>query len=392
MEALGCLAAVFGIPILISIFRALFGGDQKSTIKKEIDKGLTIKCVEDTIKTESGERVEVYKLSMSGTCAVPSENYPCKIVVIAVDSTDEAVDGSLPIISMIPDMANEDGILMFDFDMQMPYTYTSFEDSPIGILIPSAMLFPKKGRRKLKITVGITSTYDTDQAFQLGQVVFIHNQKSYGYMERAERDLETDKMIAELAVAMCAADGIIDKRETAVVRRFFEQRMISRDHDAGHKEEISQVLENTLSALRSQPLDSDERMHFVIRRIVALEDPSLCQEAYELCVQVVAADQQVLEEEIDALEKIARELQVSDTLAREIRDRFFTVSMFEKQCEDALIDMPAGLSKEDQITFLNREYQKWRSRVTHQDASIRTEAELRLQHITKLRRELSDGK
>jgi len=313
-------------------------------------------------------------------------------LIYGVDITDEAIDGPMPIISMIPDMANEDGILMFDFDMQMPYTYTSFEDSSIGMLVPDAMVFPKKGRRKLKIGVGITPKYDTDQAFQQGQTVVFHNQKSYGYLERAERDLETDKMIAELAIAMCAADGEIDKRETAVVRRFFEQRMISRDHDADHKDEISQVLKNTMSVLRSQPLQADEHIHFVIRRIVALEDPLLCQEAYELCVQVVAADQQVLEEEIDALDKIARELQISDALAREIRDRFFTVSMFEKECEDALVDMPPGLSKEEQITFLNREYQKWRSRVTHQDAGIRAEAELRLQHITKLRRELSDGK
>ena len=82
MEALGCLAAVIGIPILIGIFRALFGGNKTTTIQRELEKGLIIKCVEDTITTESGERVEVYKLSMSGTCAVPSENYPCKIVVI----------------------------------------------------------------------------------------------------------------------------------------------------------------------------------------------------------------------------------------------------------------------------------------------------------------------
>jgi len=75
------LIVVIGILILISIFKALFGGGETSTIQKELGKGLTIKCVEDTINTESGEQLGVYKLSMSGTCAVPGENYPCKILI-----------------------------------------------------------------------------------------------------------------------------------------------------------------------------------------------------------------------------------------------------------------------------------------------------------------------
>ena len=65
--------------------------------------------------------------------------------------------------------------------------------------------------------------------------------------------------------------------------------------------------------------------------------------------------------------------------------------MLRDQSLDALLDMPTGLSIEEQISFLNREYQKWRSRVTHKDANIRTEAEIRLKRITERRRELDEN-
>ncbi|MFQ5668662.1 MAG: hypothetical protein ACE5I7_19840 [Candidatus Binatia bacterium] len=53
--------------------------------------------------------------------------------------------------------------------------------------------------------------------------------------------------------------------------------------------------------------------------------------------------------------------------------------------------MPAGLSHKEKLEFLNSEYRKWRTRVTHSDANVAAEASLRLERITKLRRELTDG-
>ena len=66
--------------------------------------------------------------------------------------------------------------------------------------------------------------------------------------------------------------------------------------------------------------------------------------------------------------------------------------MYNEAGEASLLEMPPGLSHQEKIDFLNREYRKWRLRVTHKDPEVAADASLRLERITKMRRELTDAK
>ncbi|MFC1738658.1 hypothetical protein ACFL1G_06385, partial [Planctomycetota bacterium] len=98
-------------------------------------------------------------------------------------------------------------------------------------------------------------------------------------------------------------------------------------------------------------------------------------------------DDEVIEEQT-SLRKLAQQLEIPADLAKDIHDKNFAVSMFAQVSKESMLDMPSGLTKEQKIKFLNKEYQKWRARVNHQDTKVRTEAEMRIQAITKLRHEL----
>ena len=390
MEALGCIGIVLGIGIVVAIIKALSNRSKRDEVAEEIQKELTVRCKKDSITVESGERVNIYRVLVSGSCFVPHSGYPCKILLRVADITDEITDGPLPVFSLIQDMADEDGLLFITEDINMPYEVSSFQELPLGILIPDAINLARQGLRKLQIYVAIVSRSSPDQVFKYGSSLLECYQESYGYMERVERDLDMDKAMAQLAIAVCAADGHIDKRESAVVRRFFEQRLALRQSNGEYKEEINKVLKDVIREMRGMDTDPNEYVHSLCEEIAGFKEPRLSQEVYELCAQIVAADEQVVEEEVDALKDIAHRLDIPDKLAGEIHDRYFTIAMFGRQSEDAFLDMPSGLSREEQIAFLNREYDKWRSRVTHEDAQVRTEAELRLKHITRLRTELGN--
>ena len=63
--------------------------------------------------------------------------------------------------------------------------------------------------------------------------------------------------------------------------------------------------------------------------------------------------------------------------------------MYGRDAEERLVEMPEGIDVQQKIDFLNKEYRKWRGRVTHADAKVRTEATMRLTAITKLRKKLA---
>ena len=166
--------------------------------------------------------------------------------------------------------------------------------------------------------------------------------------------------------------------------------MTRRDNTEGHREEISQALIKAINDSRSQHYDIRQQIQSSAKKLLGFNDNRICQDAYELCSQIAAADTKVSEEEQLTLKIVAKELNIDTKVEREIHDRYFRVDMFRERSRDSLLDMTTGLSTNEQISFLNREYQKWRTRVTHKDAKIRTEAEMRLKRIAERRREIDE--
>ena len=108
-------------------------------------------------------------------------------------------------------------------------------------------------------------------------------------------------------------------------------------------------------------------------------------------LEVAAADDVMHENEKQSLQFIATQLQLPDDFVREVHDRNLRLHMYDEAEDEALIGMPHGLSHEEKIDYLNKEYTKWRSRATHKDPKITAEASLRLQRITKMRRQLTEA-
>ena len=378
---------------------------------RKLSQDLVVRCHRDTLTTDEGVEIEVVKVSASGSVIVPFDNCPCRLSVRVLDVTDQKQDEvPMPVVSLIPDLCDESGFIKIAQEITVPYRISTFSDLPVALLIPDAMVLPRRGHRKLRVCVriqpaagarpsvdrGSTQEQWLEWAVPLsakamggkeGSALLDHHQEAYGYLETRQRQLDVYKLVAKLALGVCAADGRIDKREAGVVRQFFEERLAGIDDREEHKKALNRALREAQVEAKGGAIDQGA----VCGQIAELHGPQVAQEAYELCVQIVAADERVASEENAMLRRVAAALNIPDTLAHELRDRFLALSMFEDRSPEALLGMPAGLPREEQIAFLNREYQKWRSRVTHKDATIRAEAEMRLKLVTKLRRRIDDA-
>jgi len=329
------------------------------------------------------------RVSISGAIIVPRPKEPVRFRVRISDVNDSS-DDPYPVFCMIPDIADEDGVYAFNEPTEIPYQFSQVDDMPITAIPLFALAGPKKGLRRIRVTVAITPDYGMEPVFATGSTTFTFTQEAIGYIEIKERTKARERQIATLALGVSAADGRIDKRETAVIRRFFAERFTGR-HDAEHgREKITQTLQETLNRLRSGQEKPSKLVTRLCNELREDGDPAVTQAAYELCVQIVAADEAVNKREQRTLAFIAQRLGLPEKFVREVQDRNVRLTMYEEVGDEQLVGMPVGLSDSEKREFLSQEYRKWRARVTHSDPKIAAEASLRLRRIAKLRGQLSD--
>ncbi len=353
-------------------------------------KGLTVKCVDDQIPTKDGSSLPIKKIVVSGSLITPMENQPAIVRVVLLDITDAPEDPA-PIFCLLPDLCDEDGVFQVAQPTTIPYQFSEVSEMVIGAVPLFALVSARKGPRKIRLLVFFADPDDAMRVFAQGMATFAYKQEIPGYIEIGERTKAHERQIACLALAISAADGHIDEREHTIIRRFFSERFADLDDAAERRKKVTEALQETLTVLQARRLDAKTLIGKLCHELQSGGETNVAQAAYELCVQVVAADEAVDPREQEALDFIAKSLALPPRFVREIHDRNLRLSMYDDAEDEALVGMPAGLPLDKKIQFLNEEFRKWRSRATNKDPQIAAEATLRLERIAKLRRQLSDA-
>jgi len=395
------LVLLFGMPWLIGWLSVLLGRREReaqpedilrevNSMMSMIKRRMTIRSVPDSFPSpEGGRPLRVMKLLVSGSITVPSDNHRACFRVTIADVTD-LEDHPNPIFCMIRDLADEDGMYSFKQETTIPYAFSELNETPITAIPLFAIVCPRKGTRKVRVLVQITPQDAETPVYSSGAATFTFTQEAIGYLEiRAQREVLEEAM-ASLSIAIAAMDGRIDKSESGLIHRFFAERYAGYPDSEERQTKISNVTQQTLSLLLSKRERPVELAHRLCDDLRAEGEPEVIQTAYELCARVVAADEKVHQKEHQALSFVAEHLDVPEQFVRETHDRIFRVSMYEEIGEENLVDMPADLTEAEKREFLNREYDRWRARVTHDDPDIAAEASLRIERIVKLRKRLSN--
>jgi uncharacterized tellurite resistance protein B-like protein len=249
---------------------------------------------------------------------------------------------------------------------------------------------PVEGTRELRLSVAIVDAEDASSVFHSGSATFPFVQEFVGYEAVHERIRTRECHIASLALAVAASDFNVDSEESTVIRRFFSERFGGLHDEGRRRAKVAEALQDLRARLKARRETPEEAISRLCAEVTQDDEASKLT-AYELCVQVVAADKSVDPREQRALVLVAERLNLPGRYVQEIRDRHLRIAMYADAADDHLIGMPAGLSHDAKLEFLSSEYRRWRARVTHKDPGVAAEATLRLERIAKLRRRLTDA-
>ena len=325
-----------------------------------------------------GESLRIVTLCLEGSIEVPRDNYPCTVVISVLDISAETKSV----------YSNLDGNeIVVEEDLVIPYENSVFTDA--GFCIPCPLEYfhcAQSGPRRLKFDIKIKGR-SNNRLVARTDCIYDHFENATGYEEIALQARNCELHLATLAVAVAMSDRKFETEEGDEIREFFKDRIDDSDHQL--KKDVSKRLKSTLKAIREGGKSASQFVESACSRLNA-EGSTVCrQSAYEICARITACDNEVDQREHRALSFIAKSLNLDGDFVREVNDRFLKISMFKNATDEQLVGMPSGLTVQEKIAFINREYKKWRSRVTHSDPKVVSEANQRLDRLTKLRNKIN---
>jgi len=357
--------------------------------------GFNIRCKRTQIPiptAEMYETIDVYEVYLSGTVSVPAEDTPCRLVIRCLDITGDISDAPIyPVLCLIPELCQEDGFVEIVEDILVPYEISTMEDLRVVTLPVLSLMCPKKGVRRIQVQAELISAIDPETSYCAGVAVVTHEQSFYGYAEQEKRSRDTDRAVVALALCVCAADGHVGKRETALIGQHFQSRLAGLEETERDKRKaaVTGVVQQ-FRQIRKAGGDLEKVWEKACRKIEEVGSIQAAQDAYEVCVRLVASDGQAHQAETAMLDATARRLGIPDQLAQEFRDKYWPLVIFRERGEDAGLGIPEGASREERIAFLNKEYKKWRSRAVSHNSEVAMEAGLRLKRIASARRRVEE--
>jgi len=365
------------------IWNAITGSDDSPAVleyQQSIDKGLTLTTSTCDFSDPNEDPLLGVELFVEGTIEAGGDNLPVDWVVTIRDMEG---DEEHAILCAIADYS-EDDCYFFTSETELPYHVTIIEEPWLVTSIPLfALVGPKKGDRIWEINAFIFPRGNRTDPLSFGTLRISHSQTCVGYTEHEAHSRQQDENIAALAVSMAAADGRVSKREMAIIKSFFAQRVLAYSDVDHRKAALQQTMTDTLRKLQGGTTTKSLIVDYC-REFRDSGDTECCIDAYRLCAQVAAADDVIELREENALRFIAKQLKIDEELVNEIHDVNIKIHMYdvEKMPGVNRLGMPIGLSLENQQDWLTQEYRKWRKRQGSSNPETANDATERCQLIS----------
>lgn len=406
MQLLIGLIVIIGIVIwsIIWLVRKLFGMGSSSRTSLPSQTSLppqrngSMFRVQCTSKSEPlpenpNQSTELISVSIiGGQVLLPHNNCP----VIGIVRISDITEGDFqPILCFPQELADDDGLFSYDFNINMPYSRTVFDIIEVINIPMKALKAPKKGLRTLKVLVAIVSPDSREHVYAEGWADISFMQQTYGWKEYNEEAAGWDSKLAALAISFATVGGDFGKTEALIIKKYFNE-LHSNFSDVNaidfRKQKINESIEETLTKIKNQQIQPSQNIDLVCDEIHREDTSILPQQAFELCVRIACADEKIDQREEELLEYVAEKLKLPTEFIRETRDRYISVTMHQHNGEMSgyeMLGMPSNFTQQEQLEWINKEYRKWRTRVTNNDEKVSAEASIRLDLLSKLRTELN---
>lgn len=266
-------------------------------------------------------------------------------------------------------------------------------------VIPETLTAGRKGMRKLKLSIQLWDS-DKPPQWRLGLALgaspiwsadrtVTWNLPNEGHEESRQNRLRGQEQVIRLAVAVAFADGVMHNAEGDVITAWMKQALAPFNQDARtqRRNELNHAFSTAYSAAESHRLHVDA----ILDDLKKFTTPQLSEEAVDLCLKVLGADQHMAQVELEMVERIANALGVDRNRYANLRDRqiIATPTTAGGPKDFALLGIDKSWSKDRIRSHLTTEYRKWNSRATVlEDPEERRKAEEMVQLIVEARKAL----
>jgi len=237
---------------------------------------------------------------------------------------------------------------------------------------------PRKGNRKVNFAVFYFDA-DNPVIFNNGQIIqgkenVLHVSKisktitfdEPGYMDEIENAFACKPLMVEIAMNMAMSDGVFDEAEGNIIKKWIKQE-IGYAQDT-KKDDLKKQLNDSLESSYKKILATGN-VNSSIDKFNDIATKSFKYQLIELCLDILSADGVAAEEELKNLEALTDRIGLKFDEVQKMKDKALVrivtkpSSTGQSATDESIVGLKKGLSNEDTLKFIKKEYRKWNGRL-----------------------------
>ena len=374
--------------------------NDQEKMKDFIEKNLMrIRVIKDSSEHE-GVTYDLIVVQVKGYYFLEKENTPTIFALHILDKTFEGEDWH-PVCSHLGDFTNgEDRVFEMKTEEALLGPENGVEDWVDLFVIPeTALLPPLKGKRNLLFEVylcdpksvfkgGVLDSEPRDDfQYSFAPKNFEFEYDEVGWMDEWMGRDRVDELIMQLAYAVAAADGKVEKSEHDVVLKW-AQSMLIFEKEEDYESKRDQMLSAAKKA-HDLAVAGDLDIGVITSEMMEIAPKSHRYDAVELMLDVCVGDEDVKQVENEKIEQAVKLLDLDWTQYKVMREKRLadvkTLEQSEKLDED-IFGIKEEMTKNEKCKELRRRYTEFKSLTMHDDANKRKQALHMIERIMVLRK------
>ncbi|MDG2228550.1 MAG: TerB family tellurite resistance protein [Gammaproteobacteria bacterium] len=211
--------------------------------------------------------------------------------------------------------------------------------------------------------------------------------KNTGYEERSKNLYDTTLAILDLSVTLAMADGTLHDLEGSVISKWMKNRLsyFPKDENEKMKKVLNLQFKNTYKDLKNN-INQYQSLISILNSKGSEQDRI---ESLKLCYDILIADDDANEKELDLVKKVATDLNINNKEVDNIKDRlllFLKISEQDEKNIDAILGINPKWDKQRIDEYLTTLYGKWSGRLNALNDKQRTEAQEWINTIAKAKK------
>jgi tellurite resistance protein len=336
-----------------------------------------------TRQKEADCAFDAFTVQIGGIIRAPSDMHYATLQILLTDATDEAYDAK-PVHSSVKQWQSQDSpTFCYSADLgKIPKQVTNLSDwTSVAQLHIDWLIYPHKGKRNLQCTTSILSQ-SNGNVLACAKYSFNYNNHDIGYVNLHKNVQRTKYLAVALAFAVSAADRKLYDCEIEIIKNWARNNLDLAQASDKDRRKFEKALNKTVAFFSNgNQLDA----YKICKEIVEIVPLAERYDILELCLHVVQANGVAAAEEMDLIKNFAEWLEVDMNRFRDMVEKILPVGMHEARDQEVILGVSADMSKEKTRQQLNREYNKWNSRVTNPDPAIQRQADQMLNLIAEAR-------